>query len=286
MRTSRVIWRALTSLTTIACVIVIYNNVWRLRTRQQERREAGGGKLHQGYLHVIIQFPVLSAHDSRMRDRQAEYMDTLEKNLLHELVREVHILCESSREVSFINNLQFPNTHKLVLAVNKRRMRYSDAFRYASTRLIGKTSIIINADCYIGQGFEKLGTWPRSQRIVYALTRHETADNIRACKTKDFCGPNSTYIGSHDAFVLLPIRPLSATFLDAIDYRPDIAGAENVVIRALRKDGFVVRNPCKILFIYHNHCSKARNKKGRLVQGMRLERYLNVTKGIARFSGL
>ena len=172
-------------------------------------------------------------------------------------------------------------------------MRYKDAFEYASNYLLRKNSMIINADCYVDKGFEYLDEDVLNKRTMYALTRHETPEHIRHCNGRNFCGPSSKYIGSHDAFLFRLLAPVSRQLLENIDYRANIVGIEKVLIFNLRKYGnFEMKNPCRILQIVHHHCSRKRNKSERYIQGQRIDHYLNITeekKGkliMVPFSGL
>lgn len=151
-----------------------------------------------------------------------------------------------------------------------RRMLYGDAFRYVSEFLLNKTTIIMNADCYLGNGFQKLDINILRKGAIYALTRHETPEAIANCDVKDFCAAQAKYIGSHDAFVLNLVKPLPSNVLDTLMVRQDIVGIEKFVIFILRSLGkFTVKNPCHILLIFHNHCTKFRNKQQRLINGKR-----------------
>lgn len=172
-------------------------------------------------------------------------------------------------------------------------MRYKDAFEYASKHLLRKNTMVMNADCYVDKGFEQLDESILNKKTMYALTRHETPENVRLCNARDFCGPMSKYIGSHDAFLFRLLVPVPSQLLDMIDYRPNIAGIEKVLMFNLRKyGGFRIKNPCRILHIVHHHCSRKRNKEERHIQGQRIDRYLNITdrwrgkRVMARFSGL
>ena len=208
-------------------------------------------------------------------------------------VQKIHILCESHEDPPFIKALNLSMDWKLVFQILGRRMRYKDAFEYASNNLLHKNAMIMNADCYVGKGFEYLDQDILNNKTVYALTRHETQENIRLCNAKDFCGPKSNYIGSHDAWLFRLLVPVSPQFLSNIDYRPNIAGIEQVLIFNLRKyEKFRVKNPCKILHIVHHHCNSERNNRERHIQGKRIDHYLHITKRSkgkivnAPFSGL
>ena len=194
-------------------------------------------------------------------------------------VRKIHILCESDQDLPFIKALNLRMDWKLVFHFLGRRMRYKDAFEYASKNLLRNNAMIINADCYIDKGFENLDENILNKKTMYVLTRHETPANVHLCNARDFCGPRSTYIGSHDAFLFRLLAAVSPHLLDKIDYRPNIAGIERVLIFNLRKYGrFRIKNPCKILHIVHYHCSRKRNKEDRLIQGQRIDHFLNITK--------
>ena len=170
-------------------------------------------------------------------------------------------------------------------------MRYRDAFQYASNNLLRRNVMIMNADCYVDKGFEQLDESILNNKTMYALTRHETPENVQICNARDFCGPTTRYRGSHDAFLFRLLVPLSSQLLDSIDYRPNIMGIEQVLIFNFHKYAqFNTKNPCKILFIVHHHCSGIRNREERTIQGKRIDHYLNITGAyrfrMSQFSGL
>ena len=168
-------------------------------------------------------------------------------------------------------------------------MHYKDAFQYASNNLLRRNVMIMNADCYVDKGFERLNESILNRKTMYALTRHETPENVRLCKAEDFCGPKARYMGSHDAFLFRLLEPLPSQLLDSIDYRPNMLGIEQVLIFNFHKYvQFKTKNPCKILYIVHHHCSEIRDNKEQTVQGKRLDHYLGITSNnrLSEFSGL
>ena len=156
------------------------------------------------------------------------------------------------------------------------RMLYSDAFRYASEKLQHQNTVIMNSDCYLENGFEKLNPSILRQGVLYALSRHRDERNPR-CSRDECYG----YRGSHDAFVFHLNQSLPEMFLREVQYYPNILGAENVLIHHLKHYAtFQVRNPCKILRIIHNHCSEYRSYAGsRMNRG-------GIGSAVARPSGL
>lgn len=245
-------------------------------------------------LHLIIQFPVLYTSgkvEDHVLKRQAEYIYSLQKNLQSPHVAAVHILCEKDKDPIFIKAQNLEQDWKLDFIILGRRMHYKDAFEFASKHLIRKNVMVMNSDCYVHRGFEKLDESILSRKTMYALTRHESEENIRLCDATDLCGPKSKFQGSHDGFLFRLLTPVSPWLLDQIDYRPNIGGIEQVLIFNFRKyGGFKIKNPCKILHIVHHHCSGVRNETERVIQGQRIDDYLHVAQHrklvLAEFSGL
>ena len=202
----------------------------------------------------------------------------------------IHIFLERDTDHYAIEGQNLPESWKLNFHFLGRRMRYKDAFQYASNNLLRRNVMIMNADCYVDKGFERLDESILNRKTMYALTRHETPENVQFCKAKDFCGPTSKYgSGSHDAFLFRLLVPLPSRLLDSIDYRPNIAGIEQVLMFNFYKNAqFSIKNPCKILYIVHHHCSGIRNRTERNIQGKRIDHYLNIkgTFWMSRFSGL
>jgi len=189
----------------------------------------------------------------------------------------------------FIEDQNLPEVWKLNFHFLGRRMHYKDAFQYASNNLLRRNAMIMNADCYVDKGFEQLNETILNSKTMYALTRHETPENVRLCNAEDFCGPTAKYIGSHDAFLFRLLVPLPSQLLDSIDYRPNMLGIEQVLIFNFHKYvEFTTKNPCKILYIVHHHCSAIRDNKVQTVQGRRLDHHLGIRGKfcLSEFSGL
>ena len=194
---------------------------------------------------------------------------------------------ESDTDPDDVKAQNLPEDWKLHFHFLGRRMRYRDAFQYASDNLLRRNVMIMNADCYVDKGFEQLDESILNNKTMYALTRHETSENVRLCNASDFCGPTATYIGSHDAFLFRLLVPLPSQLLDNIDYRPNMLDIEPVLIFNFKKYvKFNVKNPCKILHVVHHHCSKERNETERTINGHPVNRYLRMKRqqGWAPFS--
>ena len=204
-------------------------------------------------------------------------------------VERIHILLERDRDRHAIEEQNLPGDWKLIFHFLGRRMYYKDAFEYASNNLLRRNIMVMNADCYVDKGFEQLDESILNRKTMYALTRHETPENVRLCKAEDFCGPKATYMGSHDAFLVRLLEPLPSQLLDSIDYRPNMLGIEQVLIFNFHKYvQFNTKNPCKILYIVHHHCSETRDNTQQTVEGKRLDHLLGITGNnrLSGFSGL
>lgn len=203
----------------------------------------------------------------------------------------VHLITETSHDPLFFNSLKLREDWKLVFHHLGRRMTFKDVFEYASNNLLHKNAMMMNADCYVGKGFEKLDETILSKKTMYALTRHETPEHVRRCKAKDFCGPQAKYIGAHDAYLFRLLAPVPSQLLGKIDHSIIMRGVEQVLISAFTiYSNYQIKNPCKILHIVHNHCSNHRFWKLYTVDGKRVDNRLGIQLNdpIARapFSGL
>jgi len=237
---------------------------------------------HGARLNLIIQYPIFSGSDGTHKwavQRQKEVTFCLQQNLLSPQVEKVHILNQAEDHHSYVKSLNLTMAGKLVFQTLGWRIKYKDAFLYASKNLIGKNGIIMNADCYVGKGFEHLDENILGKKTMYSLTRHgkPTADGL--CSVPDMCGPNYRYIGSHDAWVFRLLAPLPDAVLNNIDYMPHLFGIEQVVMFYMRTSGgFKIKNPCKILHIVHYHCLKVPQQGDyQFYEGQRIDDKLGLT---------
>lgn len=223
-----------------------------------ENEEKNGARLN-----LIIQYPIFNSSDATHEwavQRQKEVTFCLQQNLLSPHVEKIHILSQSEHHDSYVKSLNLTMAGKLVFQMLGRPIRYKDSFLYASKNLIGKTAIIINADCFVHKGFELLDENILNNKTMYSLTRHGPPANSSLCPVLDRynCDPGSRYYGSHDAWVFRLMDPLPEKVLNNTDYVPHLEGIEQVLMFHLRTfGGFTIKNPCKILQIVHYHCIRA-----------------------------
>ena len=117
--------------------------------------------------------------------------------------------------------------------------------------------MFLNADIYLGRGFEKVNpSVMRENKIMYSLTRH--------VKKKENCGERykcigMKYVGSHDTFLFHLTEPIPESALKILDYNLSSRGMENVLMWMFQtRLNYCVLNPCTIMFTYHLHCTNLR----------------------------
>ena len=142
--------------------------------------------------------------DDVLHARVMEVVNCIQDNLLHPLIKKVHVLVREHEVVSFLKRINFISGEKMmIIQLTDEPVTMKQQLIYASNCLKNEVVAIRHQDNKFGQGWEKLN--PEillKKKIVYALTRH-TALNI-TCKGSTLsanCDPGSRYIGSHDIFV-------------------------------------------------------------------------------------
>ena len=230
--------------------------------RWDEDEEEG----EKGTFHIVQDFPLMSHPSWRARyinvsvtsrqARQKEYVDCLTKSLDHPLTRKVHVLTDLEETLKFLTRQGFQNTHKLVFQRIPHQLTYKLAFSYMVSRLPNRLVVFKNADTYPDTGFDLISaTYLRSNKLMYVLTRRGRRE--KSCVMEDKC--LKTYIGSHDAYIWVPPPLLPQNALDRLPTKQNSPGVENVCMWVFQRMlGYRLLNPCRIVGLYHNHCSGVR----------------------------
>ena len=209
---------------------------------------------------IVPHFVYNSASDSTVLQREKEYMTALQRNLNHEFVRRIHILTTDASELTQrLNRFELSNRSKLLTFELRCIRTMRDVFEYISQNLVGLDVMFLNADIYLGNGFDRVDpVVMRENKIVYSLTTQSKKEE--SCGEVDRCLGMWFYHGSHDAFLFHLSEPFSVSFLEHLDYLLPSSGMENVLIWLFKtKLKHCVLNPCSILEIFHLHCSNLRN---------------------------
>ena len=205
--------------------------------------------------------------DQQIEARMAEITNCLQRNLNNGMIAFVHVLVFRNATIAYLRSLNLQNSQKLILHKNNESTTMLQKLMYASNYLQGKTVIICHQDNYIGEGWEHVNhnilKW---ERLMYALTRHPSPTKCKATMEAANCGEDSSYIGSHDAFVFYVNGFLTREKLVDLDVTPNINGMENVLIWVFQtKLNYRILNPCKVLIVYHSHCLSIRDKGRRRI---------------------
>ncbi|XP_012555614.1 uncharacterized protein LOC105844041 isoform X1 [Hydra vulgaris] len=210
---------------------------------------------------------------NQLQDRQTEIESTLQLNLNNDKIAAVHVLYFHPAVAQYLLKLPLQNSKKLILHLTKRDPTVGINLDYIQSYLKHKPVILMHMDNFLGSGWEDVDfTLLRTQRLVYALTRHSVTSKFPCnAAVSASCNPGTAYMGSHDAFVFHADRDFEKEMLQELDTGPNSNGIENVLIWYLReKMGYRVINPCLHLIVYHNHCVPIRdigrkrfNRKGK-----------------------
>jgi len=191
--------------------------------------------------------------------RRLEILEALKANLNNPAVEAVYLFFELEIN-DYLEKVQRDwRPLSVVLAgrlENDMPFRYRQAFEYANTHLSGRLVLIMNADVFLGSGWESLPPldWFRSHQRAFALSRHSQRwwphpDDRTMCSI-------FTYMSSHDAFLFA--APVPQALLDRLDFPQNSWHAENVLITELRRVGLDVRNPCETFQLLHHHWTNVR----------------------------
>ncbi|XP_064614322.1 uncharacterized protein LOC135478002 isoform X2 [Liolophura sinensis] len=245
------------------------DEVARLQARDEE------GKLQETEaLHLIVVFPLLLTDTWKkqgynttdlqlVKRREKEYVDSLQKNIQLPTVSKIHIFSDQPQLLRRKLTSYDVSERKLHFQQSSSNPTYRDLFTYVSDNLQRRLVFIVNADNFLGEGFDQVNIswWQTNPKTLYALTRHSLKTDNKECKMGPigYCDANGTYYGSHDGFMFCLHNPLPQEFLKELAFPSHACGSENVVIWAVRKFlKFKVTNPCRRLVIYHNHCTNMR----------------------------
>ncbi|XP_048584596.1 uncharacterized protein LOC5502009 isoform X5 [Nematostella vectensis] len=244
-------------------------------------------KLDDGLrVHIVTQY-TLHNNSKKLEiieKRQKEMLEALQINLDHPHVAKVHVLCKDNSEMQYVVHSKLNNSDKLLFQHIGHDLCFSDVFRYIGENLLGETAMQLNIDCFLEQGWHQLNNTLLQDKTMYALTRHETDYSIKHCNGIEFCPNDRTATqGSHDAFIVNLISPLPEAMLKQMEIlKLPYGGIEQALISLFRKYGFKVKNPCRILRIFHHHCSQYRDMEQKYIKGQRIDHFL----GIGGSSGL
>ena len=228
-----------------------------------------------------------TAATAQYQQRRKEHITCLHRNLKHPLVRKYYLFTDKddAKIKDYLQLDQAPERAKIVHMPFKglRETTYKIVFKYITENLKKRLVVFMGSDNYLGEGFEKVDVgYLKRKQVVYVLTRSGRQE--AECLMTGNC--RQRYLFSHDAYIMVPTFTLNAASLDWFAFPQHQWGAENIVIYILRRVlRLRVLNPCRILKVYHYHCSGYRpQNRTRLTSDSR-SRWFRKHDG-APFSGL
>ena len=204
---------------------------------------------------------ISNVSDDVLSEREKEYVTVLQRNLRHDLVRCIHVLTTNTAEMrQHFKKFDLPKNNKLLISEVKNIEMVRDAFEYISQNLVGRDVMFVNADIWLGNGFDRIDPQVmRIQRIMYTLTRQVTDEE--RCGSINMCTEDK-YAGSHDSFLFHVTEALPERALKHLNYRISSTGMENVLVWVFQKQlNYCTLNPCSILETFHFHCSEIHNHR-------------------------
>ncbi|XP_050409311.1 uncharacterized protein LOC126824171 [Patella vulgata] len=225
-------------------------------------------------IHVICTMPLLTKQAlnttrynfstvEKIQERMSEFMAGLQRTLNHKCVYRVHLLYNQSALVDYVKANLKKSVKKLVFNYVPDPRLHTAYFDFAFDNLQDKIVMYTPIDVYPGDGFELINKDVMVEnKLMYVLTRHGKQE--KKCDMQKEASSNSCddgrYMGSHDSYIFVPIGKFPADVkkeltVTSIDY-----GVENMSIWAFRNLGhYKVTNPCKVLKVYHLHCTGLRD---------------------------
>ena len=213
---------------------------------------------------IVPYFTVIgnaSVSENMLSERENEYVTVLGRNLRHDLVRCIHVLTTNAEEMwQHLKKFDLPKNNKLLISEVESIEMMRDPFEYISQNLVGRDAMFVNADIWLGSGFDRIDPHVmRRQRIMYSLTRQITEEE--RCGSRNMCTEDQ-YGGSHDSFLFHVTEALPESALKLLNYQIASPGMENVLMWVFQKKlNYCILNPCSILETFHFHCSPIRNHR-------------------------
>lgn len=161
---------------------------------------------------------------------QRSLQEVLRRNLLHEAIEEVYLMCDA--DYSFD---QLPNHHKITKLPQSRRLQFADAFRVMNERLRGRVVILANSDICFDDSLRDLSrSLPGDPRLVLALSKWTPVGGASSLSL-------SLRSDSQDAWVLS--SPVPEQVLQQSGFFLGAPRCDNRLAQVFLDAGYRVKNP-------------------------------------------
>ena len=203
---------------------------------------------------------ITSFYTPKNTSRDVEIKEALRKNISCFNIKKLHLFLDTKDDLIYLHNTyrkELENGRIQIVSIGKQPL-YSDLVTYAN-RLEGEICMIMNSDIWL-HSISDMRLFDNFENKIYGITRHESSMEPKLLNTY---ARNPNFIGSQDAFIFR--SPLKPEIIKKIEFPQNIWGSDNVLLRELANQGYVLLNPAMQIIIVHEHVSNFReNNRQRL----------------------
>ena len=181
--------------------------------------------------------------------RSQELEDCILKNLSSTYIKKIHLFVDDNDALNRLNEIS-NNSEKIVIIEVGKKPKYSDFFNYILDNLKDEVCMITNSDIYLLECELKLIENLQTEKICYALTRHEY--DMSRWLIDNYCG-------SHDCYIFNSAFINENIINDHTNFYQNLPGIETHIIKNFCDLGFKVENHCIQIKIIHLHKTQLRN---------------------------
>lgn len=178
-------------------------------------------------------------------DRRAEYIECLEHNLKHPLIKGIHVLYDTSKDDSKNILFHFILKKNISFTPIHGRATFQQCFDIANTVYKDNAIILCNGDIYFNETLHALRGYCLEGKFL-ALSRWDVQKNG---SLKIQLGSNSKPLYcSQDAWIFKsPITTIKANIMLGL------LGCDGTIAKNALQAGFIVTNPCLTIQCCHLH---------------------------------
>lgn len=190
---------------------------------------------------------IITLYNETNQERCNEYITCLERNLKHPLIKKIHVLYDTSKDVEHKTALlDFIHKKEVAVSYISGRPTYQNCFDVANTMHSNAKIIVSNGDIYFNNTLFRLQNYDLTGKFL-ALTRWETnKDNT----LRPQIGTNGQPLfNSQDCWIFMsPIRPFGKT-----NVQLGMLGCDGTIAKQAVLSGMKVINPCLTIQCCHLH---------------------------------
>jgi hypothetical protein len=188
-----------------------------------------------------------SSHLDILRSQELE--QCVLNNVNSSFVNKIHLFVDDNDALIRLKEITSYSDKIVVISVGIKP-KYSDFFNYILNNLNDNICMITNSDIYLLDVDERLIENLNSDKIMYALTRHEY--NMT-------CPLINNYYGSHDCYIFNSKFITKDIINSHTDFYQNVLGIESHIVKNFCDFNFRVFNPCRQIKIVHLHKTELRN---------------------------